>query len=125
MKDFPELEQYVKAQAAAYRATDELWEADTIELDTFREILRFALSEGFQARAGAIERVLNGEDESAEYDDENYTDWHYMGELTDLMNQQIAKNELPERTTHLYKTWLFESRDFDPEFWNDEYGPAQ
>ncbi len=116
---FTDLTEYVKSEAAAFRAAEDLSDSDMIQLHVFQKILHFAVKEGFRADTRTIDRVLHGEDENAEYEDEemgNYSDWHYMGELMEAMDQQIAKNELPEKTTHLYKTWLFESMNCDPEF---------
>lgn len=121
MKNFSELQEFITAQAAKFNAAEEDWNCDIIELDTFREILHFAVSKGFKADAKVIYRVLNGEDEDSEdEEDDNETDWYYMGLLMESMNEQITKKELPERTTQLYKFWLFQSRNFDPNFWDSK-----
>lgn len=120
MKNFPELQEFVTAQAVKFKVAEEGWDYDTIELNTFREILHFAISEGFQTDAKAIDRVLNGEDEDSENEEDDNTDWHFMGIVMEAMNEQIRRKKLPEKTTVLYKKWLFESRDFDPDFWDSK-----
>ena len=118
--NFSELQQYIGVQADAFKAAEEEWDYGTIELNTFREILRFAIIEGFQADAKAIDRVLNGEDEDSEDEEDDNTDWHFMGIVMEAMDEQIRRKKLPEKTIVLYKKWLFESRDFDPDFWDSE-----
>ena len=115
---FEELQAFVKEKSVAFRAADEGWHYDTIELNTFREILRFALSEGFQANAKAIDRVLNGEDEDSDDEEDDHTDWHFMGIVMEEMEERIRKQALPEKSTMLYKMWLSESRDIDAEYWD-------
>lgn len=118
MKGFSEIRDFVTAQAAKFRMTEEGWDYDAIELNTFREILRFAISEGFQADAKAIDRVLNGEDENSEDEEDDNTDWHFMGIVMEAMEEQIRKHVLSKKTTALYKMWLVESRDIDAEYWD-------
>ena len=114
---FYDLSACIKAQAVKFKAAEEGWDYDTIELSTFREILRFAISEGFQADAKAIDRVLNGEDENSEDEEDDNTDWHFMGIVAEAMEEQIRQHLLPERTTALYKMWLVESRDMGADYW--------
>jgi hypothetical protein len=118
MKGFSEMRDFVTAQSAKFRMAEEGWHYDTIELNTFREILCFAISEGFQADAKAIDRVLNGEDENSEDEEDDNTDWHFMGIVMEAMEEQIRKHVLPEKTTVLYKLWLSESRDIDADYWD-------
>jgi hypothetical protein len=118
MKSFSEMQILITYQAATFKSAEEECKSDTIELKTFREILRFALSEGFRADAKAIDRVLNGEDENSQDEADDKTDWHFMGILMEAMEEQIRARVLPEKTTALYKMWLAESRDFDAHYWD-------
>lgn len=117
MNGFLELQAFITAQAIEFKAAAAEWVSDIIELNTFREILHFAISEGFQADAKAIDRVLNGEDENSKAEEDDNTDWHFMGILMEAMEEQIRNQELPEKTTALYKMWLAESRDIDADYW--------
>lgn len=117
MKGFYELESYIKTQAVAHEAADETWEADIILLDTFREILRFAVSEGFQANAQAVNRVLNSENENLEDEEDDYTDWHFMSVVSEEMDEQIRRKTLPEKTEKLYKLWCLKLCNMDADFW--------
>lgn len=113
---FHDLSAYIKAQAVKFKAAEEGWDYDTIELDTFREILRFAIGAGFQADAKAMDRVLNGEDENSEDEEDDHTDWHFMGLLMEEMEKQIRTKVLDTETEALYRKWVTESRGEEANF---------
>lgn len=100
MKSFEELEEYIKTQAIEHSAAEEEWEYDTIELETFREILIFAISEDFKVNNFNFDFIINGVSE-----DDDKTIWDYMYELEDVMDEMADKNELPPKTMYLYNLW--------------------
>lgn len=124
MKSPNELEEYIKAQTVAYAAAEEDFVYDVISLDTFREVLRFAIGEGFQADPKAIDRVLNGEPDYYDNEDDNYTeedtytDWYFMGVVCEAMDEQIRQKTMPEKAEKIYKFYCFTMCGFEADFWD-------
>ena len=120
MNSLHEFQEYFKTQAAAYEAADndDSFIYDNITLDTFREVLRFAISEGFEANPKAIDRVLNGEADDSEDEEDDYTDWHFMEIITDTLDEQIRNKTLPEKTEAIYNSFCIIMCKVDDDFWD-------
>jgi hypothetical protein len=108
MNNKEEVEDYIKTQAVKHRAAEEGFQYDIIELDTFRIILSFALSEGFEIDKEIADAVMNGA-----ADDDEFTTWHYMHEAMETMDGLDAEGMLPTETSELYRSWV-------REFWGGE-----
>lgn len=109
---FKEVQEYIRGLATRHHARDS--EYEELELAAFREILRFALAEGWSDDPEVINKTLFGVDydEEAEEDDE-YTTWHYMELLLDKFDAQLLAGQLPSQTAMLYKFWK-------NEFWGSD-----
>ena len=67
---FEELRVYITQQSLRHQAAKESFKYEQIELDTFREILRFAIGEGFVTDANAVDKTLNGVNLNPEEEDD-------------------------------------------------------
>jgi hypothetical protein len=98
---FTESQEYIRQLAAKHRAPDS--DHEELELTAFRAILRFALTEGFEADAQVVNNALHGADDGDKDDD--HTTWDYMYLLLDVFDARLATNRLLPKTAELYQFW--------------------
>lgn len=109
---FEEIKDFIRAKAPLHQAADEAFIYEEIELDVFQKILRFAITEGFEADSATVKKVLepynSAQDEEEESDEPDYTTGHYMDLLLEQMDATTERNELSPKTVELREFWLRE-----------------
>ena len=98
MQSLKELEKYIELQGEAHAEEDDDYEL--IEIDTYREIIRFSLAKGFTIDNINFEIFLDEADEEKENADEKGC-WNYFSAILEFVSNDEEKNEIPLYLKHL------------------------
>ena len=110
MKSLKELEEYIELRAKEHAEDNSIYE--WIEIDTYREIIKFCLGKGFTIDQIDFEVFLNGIDEENE-EIEDKDSWYYFDKIAEFIENVEDKNEIPSYVKHLHNFWV---KAFWPEY---------
>ena len=110
MKNIQEVEKYIQFQVEKHAEDDSLYEL--IEIDTYREIIKFCLVEGFTIDLINFETFLNGIDEENE-EIEDKDSWYYFNAIQEFIEDIENKDKIPLYVKHLHDFWI---KAFWPEY---------
>lgn len=106
MKTLEELEKYIDSQAEEHAKDDSLYEL--IEIDTYREIVRFYLKKGFYLDEIDFDVFLDGinyDDADNNLENDSRDGWYYFSKLLDIIEEMDSNNKLPAYVKHLHDYW--------------------
>lgn len=106
-KEFSRIKAFILEQAQRHDDyEDEFCWAD-IELDTFKEIVKYAQQEGYRPEGFALDTFLQwDEHDDTDENDEFCTVYDLMANLLDIMDRDTSQNKLPPKTAELYRSMM-------------------
>jgi len=108
-KEFSRIKAFILEQAKQHddcEDEDEFCWAE-IELDTFKEIVKYAQQEGYKPVGFDLDTFLHWEEhDDTDENNEFCTVYDLMANLQDIMDLDISKSKLPPKTAELYRSMM-------------------
>ena len=116
LMSFEQITNYIRTGAAEIRKSSGADESGLTALGIARQILLFAIKEGFVTDFQLVDKALHDDEDRQFYFDEeglNFLPWHYLELLLEQLGTEAAQKKLSERTAFLLELW-------DNEPWGSE-----